>query len=153
MSEKMNRDLAVTILNWKYDTPYDFYNNDVSEESIEELLNEGYRAVVDEAGSLTGFYCTGPSAQVPAGRAEGVYRETAIDIGIGMAPEMTGKGYGYLFFSFVLEELECSRQNHPLRLTVANFNKRAIKLYENIGFRKESELKTLTNDFITMVKR
>lgn len=153
VSNKMTRDLAVTILNWVYDSPYELYNNTVSEESIEELLNEGYRSVVDQAGTLIGFYCTGPSAQVPAGREIGVYSETAIDIGIGLAPEMTGKGYGFLFFSFVLKDLESSRQNQPLRLTVASFNIRAIKLYEKIGFMREAEFKTMTNDFITMVKR
>lgn len=153
VSNKMTRDLAVTILNWVYDSPYDFYNNTVNEESIEELVNEGYRAVVDHAGSLIGFYCTGASAQVPAGREIGVYSETAIDIGIGLAPEITGKGNGFLYFSFVLKDLESSRQNQPLRLTVASFNIRAIKLYEKIGFRREAEFQTITNDFITMVKR
>jgi [ribosomal protein S18]-alanine N-acetyltransferase len=38
-SNKMTRDLAVTILSWVYDSPYDLYNNTVSEESIEELVN------------------------------------------------------------------------------------------------------------------
>jgi [ribosomal protein S18]-alanine N-acetyltransferase len=152
-SNKMTRDLAVTILSWVYESPYDLYNNTVSEESIEELVNEGYRAVVGHAGSLIGFYCTGSSAQVPAGRKIGVYSETAIDIRIGLAPEMTGKGYGFLYFSFLLKDLESSRQNQPLRLTVASFNIRAIKLYEKIGFRREAEFQTITNDFITMVKR
>ncbi|WP_415816797.1 GNAT family N-acetyltransferase [Mesobacillus thioparans] len=153
MSKKMTRDFAVTILNWKYDSPYDLYNNEVCDESINELMYGGYRAVVDREDALIGFYCTGPSAQVPAGRGAGMYPGQAIDIGLGMKPEITGNGYGYTFFTFVLKELEGREQIHMFRLTVAAFNKRAIKLYEKMGFSIERRFSSETNEFITMVKR
>lgn len=149
----MTRELAMNILSWNYDPPFDLYNNEVNEESIKELLDEAYFAVKDEAGSLIGFYCTGMSAQVPAARQMGLYSESAVDIGIGMVPDLTGKGRGFGFLSFVLKELEIEIKNHSIRLTVAAFNKRAIKLYENIGFKQVNEFKTGTNTFIIMVKR
>jgi [ribosomal protein S18]-alanine N-acetyltransferase len=151
-SRKMTRDLALSVLSWHYDPPYDLYNNDVTEDAISELMNDGYIAVEDETGELIGFYCSGRAAQVPVGRELGVYTETAIDLGVGMHPQLTGKGHGSLFFSFVLNELKTLNSHYIFRLTVAKFNKRAIKLYENMGFRKAFELKTVNNEFITMVK-
>lgn len=150
---KMTRELAKKIMSWQYEPPYDLYNNEFSEESIKELMDEGYIAVKDDTGSLIGFYCTDASAQVPAGRGIGVYSEPAIDIGIGMIPELTGKGHGFHFLSFVLKEVEGGNNNQSIRLTVAAFNRRAIKLYENLGFNKVSEFRNEINEFITMVKR
>ena len=151
-SRKMTRELAMDILNWHYDPPYDLYNNQVTADAIYELMNEGYTAVKDETGTLIGFYCSGQSAQVPAGRMLGAYTEPAIDIGIGMHPELTGKGNGYLFFSFVLNELTALDSHSIFRLTVAGFNKRAIKLYEKMGFREKYHFKTDINEFIIMLK-
>jgi [ribosomal protein S18]-alanine N-acetyltransferase len=151
-SRKMTRELALDILTWKYDPPYDLYNNEVSEEAISELLNDGFTAVEDEYGMMIGFYCSGHSAQVPAGRGLGAYNEPGVDIGVGMHPKLTGKGNGQVFFSFVLNELDGLNPQAPFRLTVAKFNKRAIKLYENLGFKNRFEFKTNNTDFIIMLK-
>jgi [ribosomal protein S18]-alanine N-acetyltransferase len=151
-SRKMTKVIATDILSWKYDPPYDLYNNDVTDDAISELMNEGYIAVKDESGALIGFYCSGHSAQVPAGRGAGAYTEPAIDVGVGMHPELTGKGNGSLFFSFVLNELKTLSSDSIFRLTVAKFNKRAMKLYENLGFKKTYEFKNDTNEFIIMLK-
>jgi len=51
-----------------------------------------------------------------------------------MKPDLTGKGMGEIFFqagiAFAAEELN----SKMFRLSVATFNKRAIRLYKNIGF-------------------
>ena len=151
-SRQMTKEFAVDILSWRYDPPYDLYNNMATNDAIQELLTEGYRAVVDGKGQLIGFYCSGQAAQVPPGRKAGAYTESAVDVGIGMQPKLTGQGNGYLFFSFVLNDLAGFYPNSNFRLTVANFNKRAIKVYEKIGFRKAYDFKTDSNEFIVMVK-
>jgi [ribosomal protein S18]-alanine N-acetyltransferase len=151
-SRKMTKEFAIEILNWHYDPPYDLYNNVVTDEAILELLNEGYTAVVDGREELIGFYCSGQAAQVPALRESGAYSEPAVDVGVGLDPKLTGQGFGNEFLSFILNELEGLHIHSTLRLTVAKFNKRAIKLYENIGFSMKSEFKTENNIFITMVK-
>ena len=151
-SRKMTKELAIEILNWHYDPPYDLYNNVVTDEAISELLNEGYTAVVDGREVLIGFYCSGQGAQVPAIRVSGAYSEPAVDIGVGLHPKLTGQGFGNEFFSFILNELGDLNPHSTFRLTVAKFNKRAMKLYENMGFRMESEFKTVNNEFVTMVK-
>ncbi|WP_232697557.1 GNAT family N-acetyltransferase [Brevibacillus daliensis] len=149
----MSEDFAVQILNWKYDAPYDFYNNEENAESMKELLENTYYAVVDGHGNLFGFFCVGGSAQVPVGSQFGAYSGEQIDIGIGMKPAATGQGNGYSYFSFILHHVENSYSNVPMRLTVAEFNHRAIHLYEKLGFSKKMEFQNGPTTFITMVRK
>ena len=51
----------------------------------------GYLAVRDSEGALVGFCCFGFEGQVPGGD----YSVDALDVGIGMRPELTGQGLGY----------------------------------------------------------
>ncbi|WP_337017948.1 GNAT family protein [Oceanobacillus massiliensis] len=150
---KMNQHHAVEALCWKYEEPYDFYNNILTSDAIMELLSNKYYAVFDTYNELVGFFCTGRSAQVPAGDPYGVYKEDCIDIGLGMKPELTGKGKGFEFFSTILRFAEENHKSHDVRLTVATFNTRAIHLYEKLGFIKQMEFSTHEADFITMIKR
>ncbi len=149
---KMGEVFALEILNWRYDPPYDFYNNEHDAEAIKELLESNYSVVVNDKEELIGFYCAGSSAQVPAGAKVGAYTEDIIDIGLGMAPILTGKGNGFTYFSFVLESLYKTYGKVPVRLTVATFNQRAIHLYEKFGFVKEFEFATDSAEFQTMRK-
>lgn len=147
---EMTEIFATDILGWKYEEPYDFYNNDLCDESLKEILESPYYPIVNDKEELVGFFCTGTSAQVPLGRDYGAYLDEYIDVGIGMKPELTGKGYGSDFFSFILNQLQ--QENHsPLRLTVATFNTRAIHLYEKLGFTKAMGF-TASTEFITMKK-
>lgn len=147
---EMNEMYAADILNWKYEKPYDFYNNDLCHESLKEFLENPYYAIVNDQDELVGFFCTGTSAQVPKGYDYGAYLDECIDVGIGMKPELTGKGSGSEFFSFILNQLQQENAS-PLRLTVATFNKRAIHLYEKVGFKKVMNF-TASTEFITMKK-
>jgi [ribosomal protein S18]-alanine N-acetyltransferase len=150
---KMTEDFAKEILLWQYDSPYDFYNNELTDESLKELLNNTYLAVVDETKQLTGYYCTGISAIVPAGKEYGAYNENMIDIGLGLKPELTGAGRGGGFLTFILQNIEDGKiESLPLRLTVATFNKRAIKLYENVGFITQQSFDSKGITFQTMIK-
>ena len=148
----MSEEFATEILDWRYDRPYDFYNNEPGAQEIRELLENNYSVVLNQNGELIGFYCAGSSAQVPLGAKVGAYTENIIDIGLGMTPTFTGKGNGFTFVSFVLETLKKSYGNVPVRLTVATFNNRAIHLYEKCGFVKEVEFTTDSAEFQTMRK-
>lgn len=152
ISFKMNEQYAKEVLGWKYNHPYDFYNNELTNESLQELLNGSYYAVVNPENKLIGFYCFGESAQVPAGHQFGAYVDEFIDFGLGMHPEETGKGNGYEFCLFILGFFQEKFKNIPIRLTVATFNKRAIHLYEKIGFVKSKEFNSNNCPFSTMVK-
>lgn len=127
---------ARTIVRWRYEEPYAFYNagSDLREEEL-EMLTGAYHAAVDSAGLLAGFFCFGLPAQVPGGHTRGVYKDTdLVDIGLGMRPELTGKGLGLEFVRagclFAIETFA----PRGLRLVVATFNVRAIRVYERAGF-------------------
>ena len=57
-------------------------------------------------------------------------------IGFGLKPELTGIGLGYGFVSACVEfaVTHSDYKGEYIRLGVAIFNKRAIKVYERVGF-------------------
>lgn len=148
----MNEKLATDILNWKYDKPYDFYNNELTAEEMREILDGTYYALIDDAEELIGFFCIGETAQVPIGNQHGVYTGDFVDMGLGMNPKLVGKGNGFEFCSFIIRYIKENYKGTAIRLTVATFNKRAIHLYKNLGFVLKDEFSTDFADFITMVR-
>ncbi len=150
--KKMTEKYAVDALCWKYEKPYDFYNNVLSGSAIMELLTYRYFAVVNEKNQLVGYFCIGKSAQIPSGDQQGIYSEDCIDVGIAMKPELTGKGNGYLFFSHILKYIMKLEKEKDIRLTVATFNQRAIHLYEKLGFVKLRKFKSDHIEYLLMKK-
>ncbi|MHC8521044.1 hypothetical protein ACPJHQ_06610 [Rossellomorea sp. H39__3] len=63
---ELNREAAEEILAWKYEPPYDFYENERSEEAVAELSGGEYRLVLDESGQIYGFFCTGSPPRSPS---------------------------------------------------------------------------------------
>ena len=150
--KEMNKKLASELLQWTYHAPYDFYNNECTTETLKEILDNPYYAIVNDKEELVGYFCTGTSAQVPSGHEVDAYMGNGVDIGIGMKPDLTGKGFGTVFFSFILSHVQ-QKEHAPLRLTVAKFNNRAIHLYEKLGFEKKLAFNHQTTRFITMLKK
>ncbi|MFD2042943.1 GNAT family N-acetyltransferase [Ornithinibacillus salinisoli] len=152
VTKKMTEKNAIDILTWKYEKPYDLYNNVLSGDAILELLDGSYKVITDTHNRTVGYFCLGRAAQVPAGDQFQVYKADCIDVGIGMKPELTGKGNGEKFFSHILESIYQEHPNTDIRLTVATFNERAIHLYEKFGFIRLQTFNRETTEFITMIK-
>ncbi|MEH7112292.1 GNAT family N-acetyltransferase [Neobacillus niacini] len=148
----MNEGFAKQIINWKYEPPYDFYNNEESSESLKELLENPYYVVLNNKNVLVGFFCIGKSAQDPFGVTVGAYSDDINDIGIGMNPAFTGQGFGAAFFSFILSYIQENSKDVSIRLTVASFNERAVHLYTKLGFIQRMKFSRESTEFITMVK-
>ncbi|MGB7606619.1 MAG: GNAT family N-acetyltransferase [Lutisporaceae bacterium] len=139
---RMSNDEAKQVSKWIYEPPYSIYSMDESDDSINELLNGYYFSVLDEANNLVGYYCFGESAQVPAGNQFGVYNSAEMtDIGLGIKPDLCGQGLGLRFLSSGLDFARDTLSAKGFRLTVATFNKRAIKTYERVGFKKVNSFK------------
>jgi len=78
-----------------------------------------------------------------------------LDIGLGMKPELTGQGLGKTFFRTILAHTKTLADAEPrVRLTVATFNQRAMRLYSHFGFQEvERFLDTLAGvDYTVMVR-
>ena len=69
--------------------------------------------------------------------AEGAWPRTdRVEIGIGLRPDLTGQGRGESFLRAQLEYARSQWQPATLRLFVAAWNERAIRLYRRLGFRE-----------------
>ena len=103
---------------WRYPPPYDFYDGDA-----DPVLNpERYFEARDETDELIGFYYFEP-------------RPPDLDYGLGLRPDLTGRGLGLEFFEAGLDfGRERYRPRHVF-LHVAEFNERARRVYERAGFR------------------
>ena len=122
------------IFAWRYPPPYDIYN--LSAGRIEEDLpvfldpDNAYYCLYDEAGSLVAFCCFGPEARVPGGD----YSASALDVGLGVRPDLTGQGQGSVYAQAVLD-FGANWTPAAFRVTVAEFNQRARRVWEKLGFR------------------
>lgn len=125
---------AEEISRWRYPEPYATYNGDPA--SVPGLLDPryNYHAVTGPGGELVGYFCFGADATVPAGRRLGLYDEDALDVGLGMRPDLTGRGLGPGFVRAGLRFARRTFSPPAFRLTVAAFNGRAVKVYEKAGF-------------------
>ena len=82
----------------------------------------------------------------------GDYTAPATDIGLGLAPALTGRGLGSIVLQAILEFAQTSFQSPAARLTVARFNQRAIRLYERAGFEPTQEFTYERVAYWVMVK-
>ena len=57
-----------------------------------------------------------------------------VDVGIGLRPELTGRGLGESFLRAQLDYATSQWAPATFRLFVAAWNERAIRLYERLGF-------------------
>lgn len=152
----MDMAAAKIISNWSYEEPYSIYSFDGSDECIAELMNDFYFHVLNDSEELVGYVCYGYAALVPAGFNAGAYgRNDVVDIGLGMRPDLCGRGIGTALLKAGLDYGKELFNNGKFRLTVATFNKRAIKVYEKTGFSKENtfvkEFAEGSMEFQTMV--
>jgi RimJ/RimL family protein N-acetyltransferase len=127
---------AQEIAAWQYEGPYTLYNSpgDELEESAAYLLdpvNQVY-AVHAPSGELIGYCSFGADAQVPGFD----YDQSALDVGAGMRPDLTGQGRGGEFMGAILD-FGRQRFNPPaFRATIASWNERALRMAGRSGFER-----------------
>lgn len=152
--EQINaKKIAQKIANWEYKPPYDIYNMSGKEEAVEKILSNDYYKY-SYKNILIGYFCFGNAAKV-FNNKENIYKdEDYLDIGIGLNPQFCNSGRGYNFFSKAIKAGNELYEQKKFRLTVAQFNKRAIKVYKKYGFREnnsfEAKQDNKTVQFLTM---
>lgn len=117
---------AEAIARWRYDPPYDFYDADADHRDPAELVDarrrgDKYFGAHDENGRLIGYFGL-------------VALDRIVGVGIGLRPDLTGRGLGQAFLEAGLEFARERFSPRLFRLSVAAFNERAIAVYERAGF-------------------
>lgn len=129
----MDLEAALAVVGWRYPPPYDVYS--IADSPAEAALflaarERDYYQLRDGSGELVAFCCFGEEARVPGGD----YSLPALDVGLGLRPDLTGRGHGRRILEAILA-FGAARHGHATaRLTVAAFNARAIRLYAGCGF-------------------
>lgn len=123
----MTLEEAHEVYSWRYEGAYSFYDMSHNPEDFDEMVSpesrERFYAAFDASGALSGFF-----SFIDEGDSE-------LTIGLGLRPDLTGRGLGE---RFVRSGLEFGRHRlgaRRFRLSVVTFNRRAIRVYERAGFR------------------
>jgi ribosomal-protein-alanine N-acetyltransferase len=128
--EQLRQEDAEAIAEWHYPEPYSFYDWTADPGDLRELLDpalrgEAYWAVRDGTDELVGYFSFKPKD------------EQTVEIGLGLRPDLTGRGLGGSFLAAGLEFALTRFEPARFVLSVATFNERAIKVYERAGFSRE----------------
>lgn len=130
----LSRSGIEAITSWRYEPPYDIYNlaHPPSAEAVGYFQNPAfaYHEIQDEAGEIVGFCSFGADGQVPGGD----YSQEALDIGMGMRPDLTGQGLGSTVAATVVDFAVAQYAPSMLRVTIAAFNHRAQRVWLKMGF-------------------
>ncbi len=129
--------LAKIAAGWQYSFPYDFYNIPKGRQrfAVRGYLNPNYayHSIMDENENWIGICTFGADARV----AGGDYTETAIDIGLGLCPDLTGRGLGTAVVAAILDFATSKNDsNCTFRATIASFNRRSQRVFEKNGFHR-----------------
>lgn len=123
----MTADYARAIADWHYPPPYTFYDWTEDPDDLAELLDprswpDRYFAVVGDGDDPVGFFGFTLDGDV-------------LDFGLGLRPDLTGRGLGLGFLEAGLAFARARYAPSVFQLSVATFNARAIRVYERAGFR------------------
>ena len=137
--EQLTEEQAHEIAEWRYEFPYEWYDTASDPRRVELFANparrDGLRAVVDD-GRLIGFF-------------NFVREGDEVRIGLGIRPDLTGRGLGSQFIGAGLEYATKEWSPKRFRLWVAWWNERALRAYRRAGFR-EIETHDAKSRFVEM---
>jgi ribosomal-protein-alanine N-acetyltransferase len=118
---------ALEIATWRYEFPYEWYDTSSDPRRVELLVDpkrrEGLRAIVDDDGELVGFF-------------NFVRVRDEVRVGLGMRPDLTGRGLAQPFIRAGLDYARQEWSPKRFRLWVARWNERALRAYRRAGFRE-----------------
>jgi len=136
---KMTETEAKEICSWEYNSEYSIYNIGGWNKALNDnwaITNmikreEQFRSVCNDNNKLIGYFRI-------------IKNKDKIKLGLGLHPNLCGLGLGKEFLLNILDYNEV--KNKVIELEVREFNKRALKCYEKVGFKIIDKNK----DFILM---
>lgn len=137
------------IITWKYEGVYSFYNNDKTEakkQGIENMYKEDSSYIMCNNKDEILGHCSFDFDE----------DDREYFLGVQMRPDLVGKGNGKKYLDSILQFGRNKYKFSTIMLLVTSFNKRAHKLYLNLGFEEVERFETVCNDeeveFIVMKK-
>jgi RimJ/RimL family protein N-acetyltransferase len=121
------------IVSWRYLPPYDIYNPTEGMRAILLTPESRYFVVRASSNRLIGYCCFGSEGRVPGGEYPDDGSRT-LDVGVGMNPELLGRGLGAHFVETVLAYGMARYRPIQYRVTIARFNQRSIRTFQRLGF-------------------
>ena len=117
---------------WHHEPPYDVYDIPPPiDEAVEYFLRPSTGChSISRNGLLAGFITFGSDARVPGGD----YSAPALDIGLGIKPELTGIGLGAAHVAAVVAFAQETFEETVRRVTIAASNERALRVWMGGGF-------------------
>ena len=126
---------AELVAGWRYDGDWAVYD----QPSVSAFLDQlPLYFVVEDGSGPVGFLCIGAAARV-AGMAE---EKDTVDLGLGLRPDLTGRGNGQQFGAVVLRFVEARFPSKTVRAAVQSWNARSLSLTRSLGFVPVGELVT-----------
>lgn len=125
---------AGTVLRWRYED-LTMLLQPVEENFADDLAamlrpDYHYYVVRDGADDLVGFCCYGEDARVVGGE----YAAPALDVGLGMRPDLVGQGRAQGYLRAILDWGEQIFAPDMFRCTVAASNLRSQRMFARAGF-------------------
>lgn len=107
-------------------------------------------SIFGQPDDLEAFCSFGPDGQVSGWD----YSTTALDIGLGLRPDLTGRGYGSEYVNAVINFALSTYSPEQLRVTIAAFNRRALRVWEKASFQVVQKFKGGWEhiDFVILMK-
>ncbi len=141
----ITKDDVIKLFQWHYAPPYDVYNlgEEPTDADLVYYLDPRYRycVMLDAADTVIAFCSFGEDGQVPGGD----YSADALDIGLGVCPDLTGQGCGSAYVQQVIDFALATFAPNALRVTIAAFNQRAQRLWQQAGFVEVSRFGSAKN--------
>ena len=128
---------------WRYEPPADMYNmlpsggdGGAYDEILTYFLEPDYHcSAILNGDELVGFCTFGADGRVEGGD----YSQPALDIGMGMKPELTGKKHGDSFIAAIIQYANEIFAPSCLRVTIAVMNLRAQRVWQKAGFVQQEQ--------------
>jgi [ribosomal protein S18]-alanine N-acetyltransferase len=139
----LSGDDAAAIASWRYPGRYSTYDFD------DPPALAGDTWAVTEAEELIGYCCFGAPARVPGAEEE----PGTLDVGYGLAPDLTGRGLGRRFVGTILEFALERFGPERTRLHILEWNERSRKVAARHGFAVASVLQSDEGPFLVMVRQ
>ncbi|MBC6356882.1 GNAT family N-acetyltransferase [Lactobacillus helsingborgensis] len=114
---------------WHYNGQYAFYNMKNDQEDYDEIISpqlrkNNYFQVLDEDDNLVAFFCLDPDKE----------KKEQVEVGLELSPNLTGRGLGSEFMTVIENYVKNNYDYQVIVLAVAEFNLRAIKVYQKAAY-------------------